>query len=217
LRENAFDLVLIDAELAEADDWAAVKAVRRSGAKEGPPIPILVVADTDDEDAGARFLGAGLDGVVTRPIAPDRLLETVQRVWEARMEHSDGSPSPRPGPQRPARDPPAIDRAMAVQRLGGDESVLFEMAGLFLEQCPELVEQVRRAVARRDPQRIEQAAHRFKSSVSNFFAKEAFEAAQALEAMARQGMLDDVQEACDRFVRAVDQLQPVLKDLARQG
>ena len=110
-----------------------------------------------------------------------------------------------------------LDKETALQRIGGDESVLCEMAVLFLEQYPELLENVRLSVEQGDARAIEQAAHRFKSAVSNFFAKRAFDAAESLEASARHGRLENLEQAYGQFCLSVHELKPAIEALAEQA
>jgi two-component system sensor histidine kinase/response regulator len=113
-----------------------------------------------------------------------------------------------------------IDRlnfAVALDRLGGDEQLLCEVAQLFLEECPELVTQVRTAVASGDADALQQAAHSLKGSVSNFGADAASEAALALELMGRNGELNQAQTGLAALEQALAHIQPALAELAAQA
>lgn len=107
-----------------------------------------------------------------------------------------------------------LDRAMALARVGGDEELLREVARLFLEQWPEVLEEVRRAAAAKDSQALERAAHSLKGSVGNFGAKAAYEAAYRLEMMGRRGEMAHVTEALAELEAALERLQPALAELA---
>ncbi len=113
-----------------------------------------------------------------------------------------------------------IDRlnfAVALDRLGGDEQLLCEVAQLFLEECPELVAQVRTAVVSGDADALQQAAHTLKGSVSNFGAAAASEAALALELMGRNGELNQAQTGLAALERALAHIEPALAELAAQA
>ena len=55
------------------------------------------------------------------------------------------------------------------------------MVDLFLDSYHKLLSEIREAIARRDINMLERAAHTFKGSVSNFSAHKAFELALKLE------------------------------------
>jgi two-component system, sensor histidine kinase and response regulator len=79
----------------------------------------------------------------------------------------------------------ALDRQLALSRVGGDLELLREIAVLFVEDCPRALAEIREAVERQDPAKLESAAHAMKGSVANFGAQAAVEAAFQLEQMGR--------------------------------
>ena len=61
-----------------------------------------------------------------------------------------------------------LDKAVALDRLGGDEELLQEVAELFLEEYPPLMTQIRSAIDNGNSQELERSAHSLKGSVANF-------------------------------------------------
>ncbi len=92
-------------------------------------------------------------------------------------------------------DTPVLDREALMDRVGGDVEFLQEIAGLFQEDCPKLMEEIRAAVSAGDAHGLERAAHTLKGSVSNFGAEAARAAALRLESMGRAGDLAPASEA----------------------
>ena len=74
-----------------------------------------------------------------------------------------------------------LDCAVALERLGGDEELLREVARLFLDEYPMLMNEIRSAASARDADALQRAAHSMKGSVSNFGADGVYQAAFALE------------------------------------
>jgi len=103
----------------------------------------------------------------------------------------------------------------ALTHVEGDRELLAEMATLFLEVCPGLLSAIREAIARHDARGLEHAAHDLKSSVGNFGAHTAQEAALTLEKIGREGDLARAQEAYRLLEESVQHLSPVLEALAR--
>ena len=85
-------------------------------------------------------------------------------------------------PQTPEN---ALDRQLALSRVGGDQELLREIAVLFIDECPRALAEIRDAVGCRDAVKLENAAHALKGSVANFGARDAVEAAFRLEQMGR--------------------------------
>ncbi|BDC50445.1 hypothetical protein F183_A27610 [Bryobacterales bacterium F-183] len=111
----------------------------------------------------------------------------------------------------------AMDRELALDRVGGDEDLLREIAGLFLEDYPKLVENIKDALAAKDASGVERASHSLKGAVANFGAEPAYQAALALEKIGRSGSLQGAEEAYNALRGSLDQLEPELLALAGGG
>jgi HPt (histidine-containing phosphotransfer) domain-containing protein len=121
-----------------------------------------------------------MDDYLSKPVKREELLDAIER-------HSYESPVPEK--ERLARKPPALDRAAVLARLDGDEELLAELAGLFIQESPKLLAAIQQAIERADPKGLERAAHALKGSVGNFAVPTAVKAAQTLETMGREGDL----------------------------
>ncbi len=108
-----------------------------------------------------------------------------------------------------------LDRALALSRVGGDEDLLREIAELFLDDYPNLLEQIQKAVESRDAFGLERASHSLKGSVANFGAEPAYQAAFELERLARSRDLSAVDEALHRLEENMANLRPELVALAK--
>ncbi|HEV8039105.1 MAG TPA: Hpt domain-containing protein [Bryobacteraceae bacterium] len=106
-----------------------------------------------------------------------------------------------------------LDEAVALSRVGGDFELLREVVGLFLDDYPQSLEMIRKAVAAGDQNSLEQHAHSLKGSVSTFGAQEAFDAALALEKQGRTGDLTEAPEGLRRLEEALSALRPELEAL----
>ena len=104
-----------------------------------------------------------------------------------------------------------LDCAVALERLGGDEELLREVAGLFLDEYPMLMDEIRSAAQARDADALQRAAHSMKGSVSNFGADGVYQAAFALEKKGRSG---DLEPCIERLACALAHIHPALVVLA---
>src|SRR5205807_3968892 len=131
-------------------------------------------------------LAAGMDAYVAKPIVARDLFEAMEQVLSAEAP-GDGEPP------TPAADGAGggFDRAVAMERVGGDAQLLRELAGMFLVESPRWLADVRAAVAAGDLGKLKRAAHTLKGAVGTFGARAAFDAALELETRSRAGDLAD--------------------------
>ena len=107
-----------------------------------------------------------------------------------------------------------VDEAAALERIGGDRQLLREIAALFLQEYPELLETMRNALAAGDAKALERAAHSLKGSASNFGAYACVEAALDLERMARGADLERCHEGFNTLTVRLAALHAELVRLA---
>lgn len=106
-----------------------------------------------------------------------------------------------------------LNRAVALERVGGDFELLQEITKLFLEHSPELVCGMQTALKAGDAKALEHAAHSFKGSVGNFGAEACYEAAFKLECLARKSDLAAAAAAFIDLEHEIAILQPALAAL----
>jgi HPt (histidine-containing phosphotransfer) domain-containing protein len=92
--------------------------------------------------------------------------------------------------------------------------LLEEVIGLFVEDCPKLMNAIRSGLADADNEAVYRAAHTLKGTVGNFDAHAAMAIAQRLEALARSGDL----AACAPIFSALDtEIDALLLSLTATG
>jgi two-component system sensor histidine kinase/response regulator len=87
---------------------------------------------------------------------------------------------------------------------------LKELAELFLQSCPKMLEDIREASQKRDAKALEIAAHSLRGSVGNFFSQGARETAQQLESLGRSGEIAGAEELVRLLEEQVGEFNRVL-------
>ncbi len=111
---------------------------------------------------------------------------------------------------------PALDRELALSRVGGDLQLLQEIAELFLGDSDRMMSEVDRAVELNDAKALDRAAHTIKGCVSNFGAQALYDAALTLERMGRSGDLTDLHPRYRTLQLEMAQLVTDLRGLTAQ-
>lgn len=99
--------------------------------------------------------------------------------------------------------PPPIDMEMVQDMFEGDTSVLAELAGLFVDEFPELYRELSAAVDTAAFETTAKVAHRLKGSLGTLSAFPAMEAAAALE---MAGKVQDAAEIAARWSGFMDEM-----------
>jgi CheY-like chemotaxis protein len=74
---GTFDLVLMDVQMPVMDGLASTAAIRRAERASGSHLPIVAVTAHAMQGDKERFLAAGMDGYISKPIERAELLDAI--------------------------------------------------------------------------------------------------------------------------------------------
>jgi PAS domain S-box-containing protein len=199
LERQPFDLVLMDVRMPEMDGLEATAAIREREKAGGPRTPIIALTAHALKGDRERFLAAGMDGYVSKPLRQDELREALATCLPA-LAAGNGT--------RRAEEPSSgtWDHAALLARLGGNARLFGEILRLFSDECPAVMSQMREAVAQRNCERIGWLAHSLKGTLGNLSATDACAAAQRLEELGRRGETASVEDAFALLQQQIDRL-----------
>ena len=80
VQAHAFDLALMDIQMPEMDGLEATATIRRREEMTGGRLPIIALTADAMIDDVERYLAAGMDGYVSKPIERDLVAE-IHRVF----------------------------------------------------------------------------------------------------------------------------------------
>ena len=109
-----------------------------------------------------------------------------------------------------------VDWQIALQSAGGDESLLADLLAAFLQECPTLLEQARRAYDLGDASGLRRAAHTLKGSLRYLGAEPCAVLALELEQAAHRCELSQAAGLLPRLEAAVAPLLPEVRGLLFQ-
>ena len=195
-----FDVVLMDVQMPEMDGLEATAAIRRAESQTGGHVPIVAMTAHAMKGDRDRFLAAGMDGYVAKPVRPHELYAAVE----------GGGSTAEAGLLASADLPFAWDAAL--ESVGGNETMLRDLAEMFFAECPKLMQQIREHIIGADGPELRRAAHTLKGSAHVFGAAEAAEAAHRLEEIGREEAFANAEEALALLEDEVARLLPALRE-----
>jgi two-component system, sensor histidine kinase and response regulator len=107
----------------------------------------------------------------------------------------------------------SINYALALDRVGGDESLLKELGELFLGECPDLVRELHRSVKDADADGIHKAAHTLKGSLGTLGAEEAMKTAFQMEVYGRHGDINGATRYLHTLIEALERVEADLREM----
>jgi two-component system sensor histidine kinase/response regulator len=205
LDTRTFDVVLMDVQMPEMDGMEATAAIRTKEKSTGTHVPIVAMTAHAMKGDRERCLAAGMDGYISKPLHVDDLLQVTESFGGRSPIDSSAAPSG-----------VAFDYKTALSRVEGDEGLLIDLVNLFREESPRMLAAVRDAVARKDSDTLERAAHSLKGSVATFAAPDAFDAALNLERLGRAKEFTGTEDACAVLTKEIERLNAALEDFASE-
>ncbi len=218
-----FDVVLMDMQMPVMDGIAAVQAIRAGDPKHaGIPI-IALTADAIPENR-MRYLEAGCDSVVTKPIEWDYLAREIKRLIERPLPaDNDSTELPAASASLDGGASPVFDR----QRIDGlGEGLGPVLLNGLLARCVESFDQYLAEVMKHagdgDFSKTRRAAHDLKSVCAQFGAVRASEIARAIEieladADAVKAVLGDLSRCVGDAAAAIRAIQGELAAVDQSG
>lgn len=214
LNREQFDLVLMDVQMPVMDGFEATRAIRVKEAGIDRQTPIVAMTAHAMKGDRERCLAAGMDEYLSKPVQRDELQQVL--AWVSQRKETPLNPSEKPAIDEPPQLPSAVDRATALERLGGDEELFEELAGLFRVEGPRMLQEIREALEAGDPAAVQRTAHGLKGAASYLGGTQTAEAAHRLEQIGSSRDLSNarpelrqLEGEIDRMLAALDATAPV--------
>ena len=192
LAERDFDLVLMDVQMPVMDGLEATAAIRRrEKGRGGGHVPIIAMTAHAMKEDRQRCLDAGMDGYLSKPIQLQGLARVIAEVTDGRV----GGMVPRtaPEPESSGRQGPRpLAEDELLETFAGDRELMIESIKIFRDDSRERLREMKAALEGSDAETLTAQAHSLKGAVAYFESGSFLELVTRLEALARQGELDQV-------------------------
>lgn len=205
MKNESFDIVLMDVQMPQLNGLEATKAIRIDEQQSKNHIPIIAMTAHAIKGDRERCLEAGMDEYISKPIDSDKLFDAIEKLT--------GDPG---HPDSTGDVSPAIDKETLLKAFDGDWNFLKEVVDVFLSDYPKLIDDLRRAHKESDSDTLMRAAHSLKGMMKNFQAEPAAEAAFELEKKGKEDNFDGVPDAIENLAGQVADVDKTLRGILGQ-
>lgn len=197
LRDETYDLVLMDGSMPRLDGFEATRRIREEEQSSGRPRAVILALTAHVIGASAEaWRDAGMDGVVHKPFTLQDLSRALQTHCSAFMAAAPAQ-SPETGTTGPVElqvvqdslFDPAVREDLARMASAGKADFVARIQSLYAEHAPDRMADLAAAWRKADADAVARAAHALKSMSLSLGARAVAEACGAIEASARSGVM----------------------------
>ncbi len=202
-----YDAVLMDGQMPGMDGWEATRRIRERE-RGGPRLPIIAMTASAMKGDRERFLEAGMDDYVSKPVTPEEL-ERVLRRWVGAAAAPAERAALAPAPAQELLDEAIVGSLMAVD---DDGTLMDEVVATFLKIAPIRLAAIRKA-AKGNAAQLERAAHSFLGSCGNLGCRRMADLCARLEVLGRSGSTEGASELARALEEEYAAVKPHLEAL----
>jgi len=201
LQTVPYDLVLMDVQMPVMDGIEAAARVRNL-----PPgsanrrVPIVALTARTVHGDRERFLAAGMDDYLPKPVTPQSLADRLEKWLPGKIV------------AEPETAPPCFDREGMLSRLMRDEELARSVVEGFLGDIPRQIDALRGLLAAGDRQGAERKAHSIKGASANVGGEAMRAVAREMEKEAEAGRLEEAAARLPRLEAEFDRLRKALSE-----
>jgi PAS domain S-box-containing protein len=208
LAQQAVDVVLMDIQMPVMDGLAATRSIRAGHMNIDPGLPVIGLSAYAMDQERERFLAAGLDDYIIKPIDVEAFFSAVSRVLarRGRIPVLGGGPSG-------SRPDAVLDTAGLAAQYRDKSGLLVRVGREFVSSVPEQMATLEAALLQGDLSVCERVAHTLKGNAAMFgasamraLAAEAEMAAASGDASRVRLLTPALSDACLSVVSGMDEL-----------
>lgn len=202
-----FDVILMDIQMPGMDGLTATKLIRAHYAPEKQPKIIALTAETSMEGK-ERFLSAGMNGMLTKPVDIDELVAVLNKITNTKQpeeveNHLDNKASAIS--DYPILEISVIGDFMTLMAEDGQDSAR-HLIDLYKKDTPELIKKIELATNRKNLTEVQKLIHTIKGSSSQIGARRMEQFCIRLEGLLKRSGI----EPFGTFVSGIKQEYSVL-------
>jgi HPt (histidine-containing phosphotransfer) domain-containing protein len=212
----------MDVQMPEMGGVEATQRIRALEAERGGHMPIVAMTAHAMAGDRERFLEAGMDEYVSKPISQERLREVVRSLGRPAQPGGNGGAQgapdgmTKPGSTTSHEKALPFDREALMARVESDTDLLSTLVGVFKADRPGMMAEIEEAIQAGDAVALADTAHTMKGALSVFGVEPARTIAERLEAAGRAKDIDSARDLVEELGAAIEVAEEGLEALLAQ-
>ncbi|MBF0528976.1 MAG: PAS domain S-box protein, partial [Deltaproteobacteria bacterium] len=218
VRQEDFDLILMDIQMPVMGGYEATKEIRRDPRfNDLPIIAMTASAMTQDREAAME---SGMNGHVSKPINIKEFFATLTKWIKPRIAGPQDLPNTSPTPtakpvaieDKPLPEIQGIDIKNGLGRVGGNQKLYLKLLRKFQDDYPNTPQEIRQALDAGNRELGQRLAHTIKGVAGNIGAEEMEKTAGRLELMIKNNETTGLPETLSAFESVLGKYITLLRE-----
>jgi two-component system, sensor histidine kinase and response regulator len=215
IERQDFDVILMDIQMPVMGGLEATRIIRAANNPRTRRLPIIAMTANAMAGDAQKYLEAGMDGYVSKPIDRELLKTELERF----AERTQNPAIPAPAPTSPAAHGgaigPLVDEQIfnfneLLERVDSDRDLMRELLEIFKSDFPRHHSELLAAVTGGDMRRVQSIGHTLKGMFSNLAAGRAAAISAELEKIGNGTSTSSLPEAVASLEKESSALLPIL-------
>lgn len=199
LRENYYDLILMDIQMPKMDGFQATRLIRSKEKETGDHIPILALTAHTGEKEKEKLAKIGVDDYIAKPINSSLLYTKIINLTASK------TPTRSKIIQKESKI--SFDANRALEKMNGNKELLKKLIRIMLRDYPTQLKVIEDAIKDKNSPLLEESAHSFKGAIGNFAADKAYKLAYRLEEMGKENNLKEAERVFSQLKKEMEELE----------
>jgi signal transduction histidine kinase/response regulator of citrate/malate metabolism len=205
VRDEDFDVVLMDVQMPVMDGLEATRLIRERERQTGDHVPIIALTASAMKGDADMAIAAGMDAYLSKPLDLAALRQSLSRIG-----HTEKAPVP----SSPFVMYSEADAMRTLTACGNEEDLFLDVIREFRADWPRVFDELQRSLEAGSANAVMRAAHRLKGALLAMSAGRGSHLAQLIEEAGRGGDTSQCGGLADTLSRELTHCDAVLADVA---
>ncbi len=211
-KEDRYALLLTDCHMPNMDGYELTKEIRNAEKNTEESIPIIAITANVLQGEGDRCIAAGMNDFLPKPVALEKLKQTLLKWMPESMEVEFVDDEQNPKKQVGSNSEGAVDPSALIEIVGDDPDLHRMLLGKFVDPAKETAQQIKEAFDSGSAKDLGDLAHKLKSSARSIGANELADSCQALEIAGKGEDWKTINELAPKLGGLVDTVEDFIEN-----